>query len=112
MMTTQEFDAALTMLTPEERADYERLIAHFQRPDIVERVKVRHLGEDIGYGNLMHLARDEWRESLKHKGIEGGELAVGCCVALTVPCGCAGSCDWCNGCGWITPKVKELRDAQ
>lgn len=74
-----------------------------------EAYLVRELGDQIGYGNMMHLARDEWRTSLLNHA--GGEFAVGCCVALTVPCGCTYPCDWCNGCGWITPKVKELRDS-
>jgi len=72
---------------------------------------VHNLGVQIGFGNMMHLARDEWRVSLLKQDLAGGEFAVGCCVALTVPCGCTYPCDWCNGCGWLTPKVKELRDS-
>ncbi len=75
-----------------------------QRPS--EEADVKALGDRIGYGRLMQLAQSLWRDTAR-----GGEFAVGPCVALTQPCGCEGACDWCNGSGWLTPKVKALRDA-
>lgn len=77
-----------------------------------ESKRVRELGEYIGFGRLMTEARDEWRKLLLREGLEGGEFAVGPCVTLTIPCGCTYPCDWCNGCGWLTPKVKEMRDSR
>ena len=72
-----------------------------------EEAAVQELGEMIGYGRIMQLAQEIWRK----KGIPGGEFAIGPCVGLTVPCGCNGSCDWCNGAGWVTPKVKAFKDS-
>jgi hypothetical protein len=46
------------------------------------RQAVRELGERIGYGCLMSAAQYEWREKLKEQGLEGGEFAVGHCVAV------------------------------
>lgn len=71
-----------------------------------EEAAAKELGDRIGYGRLMQLAQSLWRDTAR-----GGEFAVGPCVALTQPCGCQGACDWCNGSGWLTPKVKALRDA-
>lgn len=86
----------------------------FNPPEVITKAAnaflVRELGERIGYGNMMHLTRDEWRTSLLKADHAGGEFAVGCCVALTALCGCTYPCDWCNGCGWVTPKVAALRD--
>lgn len=74
---------------------------------------VRRLGADIGYGNMMVLARDCWRESLAAKGYPlGGEHSVGPCIACTVPCDCPDRrCDWCCGSGWLTERVKEAKAA-
>lgn len=90
---------------------------HQRRRRVLDRKSenqlVRNLGEQIGYGNMMYLARDNWVESLTEKGYqEGGAFAVGPCLALTVPCDCnrGVGCDWCKGSGWITKKVKELKD--
>jgi hypothetical protein len=75
-----------------------------------ERFLVRQLGDRIGFGNMMHIASNLWREKLELQGLEGGEFSVGPCVAGTVPCECSHPCDWCNGAGWLTPHVKELKD--
>lgn len=77
-----------------------------------EEFAARQLGSNIGYGRMMQLAQQLWRESLIKQGYPpGGEFAYGPCVALTVPCGCQGSCDWCNGAGWLTHKVKAVKDS-
>lgn len=34
----------------------------------MEKQKVKELGQLIGYGNLMHLASDLWKEDLKAEG--------------------------------------------
>jgi hypothetical protein len=89
----------------------------FSHNNSAEREAVRQLAEDqgIGYGNMMNLARDLWRELLAriNPGTEGGEFAVGPCVGSTVPCGCEvrHECDWCEGCGWLTEHVKQVKDA-
>ena len=77
-----------------------------------ERWSVHDLGQEIGFGNMMHLASEIWKIELHIKGLPGGEFVVGPCSAFTVPCGCGGSkdCDWCAACGWLTPHVKEIKD--
>ena len=78
-----------------------------------ERQAVARLGDQIGYGNMMSLASEIWGVSLHIKGLPGGEFVVGPCKALTEPCGCGGSkdCDWCCASGWLTRKVKEIKEA-
>lgn len=67
----------------------------------------------MGYGRIMQLAQRHWRESLIKQGMPpGGEFQYGPCVAMTVPCGCErqSKCDWCCGSGWLTEKVKAVKD--
>jgi hypothetical protein len=78
-----------------------------------EKRLVKKIGEVIGYGNMMELASQLWRESLKESGYPvGGEHVVGPCAALTVPCGCEKphKCDWCCGSGWLTKHVEKVKD--
>ncbi len=82
------------------------------RPEIKQHKQlVRQLGEAIGYGNLMSLASDGWREALERDGFpSGGEFSLGPCVAMLVPCpGCIKNpephCDWCCGTHKVTQKV-------
>lgn len=75
-----------------------------------EAVAVKLLGDVIGYGRMMQLAQQEWRNALIEKGWpEGGEFVSGPCKAMTVECGCRGGCDWCEGSQWLTKKVKDLK---
>lgn len=75
-----------------------------------EKAQVKALGRDIGYGTVMDLASRCWRESLADSG---SEFVVGPCHAETVPCGCEQQidCAWCCGTGWLTQKVKEIKNA-
>ena len=76
-----------------------------------EELEVKRLGDAIGYGRLMQLAQHEWRKSLEERGnTTGAEGVCGPCKAATVPCGCKGGCDWCEGAGWLTIKVKAVKD--
>jgi hypothetical protein len=76
------------------------------------RRRVADLGEEIGFGHVMHLAQQAWRASLVSCGYPpGGELTVGPCRTLTVPCGCEGACDWCGGCGWLTRRGKQAKES-
>lgn len=84
-------------------------------PDDVHTV--RALGYSIGYGHLMELASAIWREGLSCAGLEGGELAVGPCVSVLVPCQCTARpemyqediCDWCCGTGRVTKRVAQAQ---
>jgi len=69
------------------------------------------VGKEMGYGCVMKLVQECWRESLERQGFLGGEFAIGPCVALTVPCRCKRphKCKWCNGAGWLTPHVKHVK---
>lgn len=86
-----------------------------QRMQEGEKQAVMDLGEKIGFGRIMQLARDCWRERLERvdPATVGGEFAYGPCVALLVTCGCVeaggtpGGCDWCCGTGKVTQKVRE-----
>lgn len=75
--------------------------------------QVQELGSRIGYGNLMHTASREWRDNLQERGLEGGEFAVWPCVSMVTECGCdiPHQCEWCCGSGWLTVKVKKVKDA-
>lgn len=80
-----------------------------------ERLEVHALGKEIGYGNMMSLASEAWQAELESNyGSDAGAFVVGPCKGLVVPCGCGGSkdCDWCCATGWITKKVKEIKDAK
>jgi hypothetical protein len=97
------------MLTPEQQAMMARVNA-------LEKADVQDLGDRIGYGRMMQLAQECWRESLvaqRYPGFPPGmEFQYGPCVSETVPCGCGhvSACDWCCGAGWLTKKVKALQD--
>jgi hypothetical protein len=74
-----------------------------------ERAIVRALGDQIGYGNMMSIAEQEWRTKLDAQGMAGGEHTTGPCAALMVPCPCESrsKCDWCCGAGRVTKRVAE-----
>lgn len=85
--------------------------------DKLEKEVTKILGDDIGYGRMMQLAQELWKENLERENpsLVGGEFAYGPCVAMTVSCECERTdenphCDWCCGSGWLTEKVKEIKD--
>lgn len=81
--------------------------------DLQEYELVERIGEEIGYGRMMQLAQEAWRNSLARDGWPiGGEFAYGPCVAMLVRCGCKhpGKCDWCCGTGKLTKHVKKIKD--
>lgn len=69
----------------------------------------RRLGRRIGYGRMMQLGEQLWREVLAVDGLEGAEHSTGPCVSFLVPCPCrsASRCDWCCGAGRVTKRVAE-----
>lgn len=80
----------------------------------IERQLVRHLGDQIGFGRIMHLASEEWETVLVNRGpAAGGSFVVGPCRIFTVPCECENpkSCDWCCGSRWLTKHVKKIKEA-
>jgi hypothetical protein len=94
------------MSTLEQRAAYDRIVAQ-------AKAAVKQLGDQIGYGLMMQLTHECWREAAAAHGLPPGSAhTCGPCADLTVPCGCNGGCNWCEGCGWLTQKVKEVKDAQ
>lgn len=88
------------------------LLACIAAKDAVEKPIIEALGESMGYGRIMQLAQECWRDMLNEQGWNpGGEFAFGPCVAMTTKCGCdGGSCDWCGGSGWLTLHVKKMQD--
>jgi len=75
-----------------------------------EKKLIKRIGDQIGYGRMMQLAQECWREVLIPQGLEGGEFQSGPCVGMTEPCGCKGGCDWCAGALWLTKHVKTIKD--
>lgn len=74
----------------------------------VEELAVRELGQKIGFGRIMQLCEQLWREELATANMQGGEFAHGPCTAFLVPCPCkTGSCDWCCGAGRVTKRVRK-----
>jgi len=75
-----------------------------------EKELIAELGESIGFGRIMNLAEECWREVLEPMGFAGGEFRTGPCVGMTVECGCDNGCDWCAGSRWLTKHVKKIKD--
>jgi len=77
-----------------------------------EHEAVQTLGDQIGYGRLMQLGEQIWRERLLGDGIPGGEHTVGPCAAMMVKCSHPvrdenGHCDICCGSGRVTKWVAK-----
>ena len=77
-----------------------------------EEQLVRRLGDAIGYGRVMQLAEQLWREKLKPDGLEGGEHTTGPCADSMVPCPHPvkdrnGHCEICCGSGRVTKWVRD-----
>jgi hypothetical protein len=89
---------------------------HIKKKWRTEKKLMESLGESMGFGRIMQLANECWREKLKKNNMQGGEFVYGPCMALTVPCGCeedrkqGKSCDWCCGSLRLTEKVKAIKD--
>ncbi|HEV7717186.1 MAG TPA: hypothetical protein VGO53_16430 [Steroidobacteraceae bacterium] len=83
-----------------------------------EKDLIRKLGLTMGWGRMMQLAEECWREHLITSGQAGGEHTCGPCAALLVPCVCAygpdgpANCDWCCGSGRVTERVKAAATAE
>jgi hypothetical protein len=85
---------------------------HLEQRDRDEERTVRDLGDRIGYGRLMQLAQQCWREWAVARGLPGSEFAIGPCAAFMVACPCpeggldaSGHCEWCCGSGRVTERV-------
>lgn len=104
--------------TPEEvQKVYEEGMALAAERQIRCKKAVMMLGKGIGFGNMMHLAQECWREVLEESptGVPGGEFRAGPCVALTVQCDHSkleegDHCMWCCGCGWLTQRVAKAKE--
>lgn len=66
------------------------------------------LCEANGYGFVMDEAMKAWALKEEAKGT-GGNFVIGPCEALTVPCECVKGCEWCEGVGWLTKRVKQAK---
>lgn len=86
--------------------------------DVNEARLVRAIGEVIGYGRMMQLAEEQWRDHLALHSMAGGELTVGPAASQLVPCSYCSSrhtkdkgdehCPWCRGAGRVTPLVDDV----
>ena len=70
-------------------------------------ITVKELCEQIGYGFVMESASRQWLKK------DPAAFLVGPCESETRKCECRkpNECDWCCGTGWLTKKVKELKDS-
>jgi len=78
-----------------------------------EIAQVRALGERLGYGRVMQICEEVWGEK---EGVHGGQLTVGTCAAMLVPCPGPQHaddhpdyphCDWCCGSHRVTQRVAK-----
>ena len=85
-----------------------------------EENMVRALGGSIGYGRIMQLAEQLWREKITPDGHEGAEHTTGPCALFMVPCPHPvlddnGHCEVCCGCGritkWVASNLAKLTNA-
>lgn len=83
---------------------------------LTEERLVRDLGDAIGYGRLMQLAEEIWRDKAIADGTPGSEITTGPCAAFMIACSCPpsgldrnGHCEWCCGSGRVTRLVGELQ---
>ena len=77
-----------------------------------ERAEVFQVCEEHGYGRVMQLAEQLWREKVTAEGFAGSEHTTGPCAVFMVPCPAgeharAVPCDWCCGAGRVTNRVAE-----
>jgi len=69
---------------------------------------------EIGFGNLMFLAKKCWDEYNSEKAEKlnnfSESFSIGPPSKETVKCGCefSSTCVYCCGSGWLTKEVKEL----
>ncbi len=82
-----------------------------------EKTFIKELGERMGWGRVMQLSEECWRESSHANGFKGSELTVGPCGFFMVPCPHTikddhGHCDICCGSGRITKGVLDIITAQ
>lgn len=78
--------------------------------DSKEKAIVRELGDRMGYGRIMQLCEEIWREKAFAQGIGGNEHTIGPCGFFMVPCPHpikdeSGHCDICCGSGRVTKGV-------
>lgn len=69
--------------------------------------------ELIGYGRVMQIASNAWREKAKEENQPDAGLMIGPHAGMVVPCGCepGSDCRWCCGSGWLTKHVKSLKNS-
>lgn len=86
--------------------------------DVSEQQLIDALGRRMGWGRIMQLSEQCWREHLARTGpgLEGGEHSTGPCVSMLVPCPCIAAddadCAWCCGAGRVTKRVAQAMIAQ
>lgn len=102
------------MTSKKDKAAWSESLRIRKMMDDRERPLARALGEQIGFGRMMQLGQELWREYLeKEHGCAGGEFAMGPCQIFMVKCPHTikdknGHCDICCGSGQITKGVLEL----
>lgn len=93
-----------------DRPETELALEHDDRAGQI----VRLAGQAIGFGRIMQLCEQFWRESLEESGTPGTELTTGPCASSMVPCPAIHDphCDWCCGTGRVTERVAQAIQEQ
>lgn len=102
-----------SVMTADEQTLH-RLIEHQRARGVPETSIVRALGLALGFGRLMQLTEQSWRELAVQRDVPGTEFTVGPCARELVPCphpasslNVNGHCDWCCGDGRVTARVRR-----
>lgn len=94
---------------PADDLTREEIMARLKPIHDREEADVRALADRIGYGRVMQLCEQIWTSK-----DPCGAISRGPCVGLLVPCPCRKrgvSCDWCEGSGRVTQRVREAQRA-
>lgn len=95
--------------------DYDKADGILGPKTTYEKVLVSSL-KTVGFGRAMQLVQINWGlYNASEKDLfckPGSEFVVGPCRTGVVACGCDNpvDCEWCEGCGWLTKKVKKMKD--
>jgi hypothetical protein len=101
-----------------EDDEYKAFMKRMEPIHRMEEDAVRALCEQLGYGRVMQLAEQTWREKSIAENFKGSEHTVGPCAAFMVRCphhdddfpgwlDANGHCDWCCGAGRVTQRVAK-----
>ena len=74
-----------------------------------EKLEIYKVCQKFGYQQVMEIASELWEEKEFF-----GSFLCGPRRGMALACGCekTGDCEWCEGTGWLTKKVKKTKDEE